>query len=168
MSKKQSQENHENRKPFKPTLAMLYFWRAYADPYVSADYAKAAQKAVELMAEDGVSPERIPQAESIRRMVYAWDNPDEYSRTEEYKEWKKVYWTKLMKAEEARLDKMGMQRAPKDFRYWEAMQKKYMDFKTKVDITTNDKEILPTTEIANMLGKILGEEDDSIPTTDTK
>ena len=57
---------------------------------------------------------------------------------------------------------------PEDFRYWEAMQKKYMDFKTKVDITTNDKEILPTTEIANMLGKILGEEDDSIPTTDTK
>lgn len=154
MEDTKSQRSHKSKKPFKPTLAMIYFWKAYADPMTKADLVVVSKKAVEMMREDGVTEKDIPEAESIRRMTYKWEKED-YPEYERYQEWKQGYWTSLMKSQEALLDKIGIQRAVKDFRYWKGMQEKYMGLKKKIDITTNDKDVMGTEDIAKLLQETL-------------
>ena len=128
---------------YKPTITEIYYWRAYADPYIGASRAAAANKAVELMAIDGLKD--IPLAESIRQMTYQWEEK------EGYKEWRDSFWKDLMNENRIILDKIGIQRGTENFRYWEAMQMKYGGFKRKADFTTDDKPINNTDNIANLL-----------------
>jgi hypothetical protein len=109
---------------------MQYYWRAFADPYTEPTKADTARKAVEMMKEDGVT-KNIPEAESIRRMTYKWWNK------EGYEEWQAEYWKELMKDKVAWLDKIGMLESRKDFRYWEALQMKFADFKRKQETSVN-------------------------------
>lgn len=148
---------NEIKKIYKPTIAEIYYWRAYADPYVGASRAAAAQKAVEMMAMDGVS--NIPLAESIRQMTYQWE------QKEGYKEWRDEFWKSLMNDSKPILDKIGLQRGAENFKYWEAMQMKYGGYKRKTDVTTDDKPINDTNQIANLLLDVLkdgGENRDKI------
>ena len=46
-------------------------------------------------------------------------------KNEKFIEWWNHEWGKAMRAQVTRLDKIGMDMAPTDFRYWEVMQKKY-------------------------------------------
>ena len=39
------------------------------------------------------------------------------------------------------LDKVGIMKSVKDFRYWEAMQMKYANFRRKEDVTSNNEKI---------------------------
>ena len=144
--------DNENRKQFNPTLAMIYYWRAYADPFTSAKRSKIAERAVELMKEDGVTPEEIPEAESIRQMTYRWENPEKYPG---YQEWVDEIWKSSMRNTKPWLDKVGLRRGVRDFRYWEAMQMKYANYKRKSDVTTDDKPINNTDQIANLLLDVL-------------
>lgn len=128
---------------YKPTITEIYYWRAYADPFIGASRAAAANKAVELMAIDGL--ENIPLAESIRQMTYQWEEK------EGYKEWRDSFWKDLMGENRIILDKIGIQRGTENFKYWEAMQMKYGGFKRKADFTTDDKPINNTDNIANLL-----------------
>ncbi len=128
---------------YKPTITEVYYWRAYADPYIGASRAAAANKAVEMMAMDGIKD--IPLAESIRQMTYQWE------AKEGYKEWRDSFWKELMGETRIILDKIGIQRGTENFRYWEAMQMKYGGFKRKADFTTDDKPINNTDQIANLL-----------------
>lgn len=132
---------------YKPTITEVYYWRAYADPYIGASRAAAANKAVELMAIDGI--EDIPLAESIRQMTYQWEAKPGY------KEWRDQFWKELMNESRIILDKIGIQRGTENFRYWEAMQMKYGGYKRKTDVTTDDKPINSTEQIANLLTDVL-------------
>lgn len=147
------QEGHENKKIFKPTPQMIYYWNAFADPYTKPNISDTAVKAVEMMQLDGVP--KIPTAETLRREVYKWEN------REGYKEWSIAYWDKLMGESKPLLDKIGLRRGVKDFRYWEAMQMKYANYKRRSDLTTDNKPINDTTQIANLLTKVLEDDDET-------
>ena len=150
--------NDKKTEPYKPTLAEIYYWRAYADPYTKPNRADVAREAVRLMIENGVSESDIPDADSIRKMTYEWESKPGY------KEWALNYWNDLMNNSKQLLDKIGIQRGVKDFRYWEVMQMKYANYKRKMDMTTDDKPINNTDQIANLLMEVLknnGGESDS-------
>ena len=153
--------DHKNEQPFKPTLAMTFYWMAYADPYTKPTRIDVAVKATELMKENDVIEKDIPTAESIRRMTYEWENEEKYPG---YREWRDQFWDKLMRDSKSMLDKIGMQKGVQDFRYWEVMQMKYANYKRKMDMTTDDKPINNTDQIANLLTEVLknnGGESDS-------
>lgn len=154
---------NENKKIYKPTLAEVYYWRAYADPYVGASRATVAMKAVEMMEADGVS--KIPSAESIRQMTYQWENK------EGYREWRDEFWKELMNESRIILDKIGLQRGTENFKYWEAMQMKYGNYKRKSDVTSDNKPINSTEQIANLLTNVLkdgGQSGDNTKAGDTE
>lgn len=154
--------NDEKVEIYKPTLAEIYYWMAYADPYTKPTRADVAKRAVELMKENGVIEKDIPDSESIRKMTYEWENKVGY------KEWVKEYWGKLMEESKPLLDKIGLQRGVKDFRYWEAMQMKYANYKRKSDVTTDDKPINNTDQIANLLMEALKDGGEAEGNKDTK
>lgn len=128
---------NEKPKIFKPTLAMIYYWKAYADPYTKANKSDCARRAVELMQEDGIPADRIPKSESIRQMVWQWEDKDEKENTG-YCAWRDEFWKKLMRDSEKLLDKIGIQKSPADFRYWEVMQMKWGNFSRKQDNTNTN------------------------------
>jgi len=141
--------NSENKKPYKPTLAEVYYWRAYADPHTKPNRADISRKAIEMMKDDGVSEKDIPKEESLRKMTYQWERKDGY------KEWVKETWEAYMEDIKPWLDKVGLRRGVKDFRYWEAMQMKYANYKRKSDVTSDNKPINSTEQIANLLIEVL-------------
>lgn len=142
-----TQKSHKKEEIFKPTLHMIYYWKAFADPYTQPNISATAVKAVEMMEIDGVP--KIPQPETLRREVYKWENK------KGYKEWSIKNWNKLMVESKPLLDKVGLRRGIRDFRYWEAMQMKYANYKRKSDVTTDDKPINNTDQIANLLLEVL-------------
>lgn len=154
MRYKKGQTKDKNKTPFKPTLSMLYYWKAYADPTTKPQRSDVAIRAVQMMQENGIAEKDIPEAETIRKQSYQWEKPD-YGNKEYYDEWFRGYWASLMKSQEALLDKIGIQRAVKDFKYWKGMQEKYMGLKKKIDITTNDKDVMGTEDIAKLLQETL-------------
>lgn len=124
--------NNENKDLYKPKITQIYYWKAYADPYSKPTIADVSRRAVEMMIEDGIGEEQIPKAESIRQMVYQWEKENGY------KEWRDKYWNQLMSEARIILDKVGLQRGVKDFRYWEAMQMKFGNFSRRQDnVNTN-------------------------------
>jgi len=141
--------NSENKKPYKPTLAEVYYWRAYADPHTKPNRADISRKAIEMMKDDGVSEKDIPKEESLRKMTYQWERKDGY------KEGVKETWEAYMEDIKPWLDKVGLRRGVKDFRYWEAMQMKYANYKRKSDVTSDNKPINSTEQIANLLIEVL-------------
>lgn len=145
---------------YKPTITEIYYWRAFADPYIGASRAAAANKAVELMAIDGIKD--IPLAESIRQMTYQWEEKPGY------KEWRDSFWKDLMGENRIILDKIGIQRGTENFKYWEAMQMKYGGFKRKTDFTTDNKPINNTDQIANLLMEVLKDGGEPKGSEDTK
>lgn len=46
-------------------------------------------------------------------------------KNDKFVEWWNREWERAMRVSKAYLDKVGMELAPVDFRYWEVMQKKY-------------------------------------------
>jgi len=159
--------SNKNKEQFSPTLAMVYYWRAYADPFTSAKRISISRRAVELMKEDGVSSEEIPKAESIRQMTYQWENKKKYPG---YQDWVEEVWESHMRDTKPWLDKIGLRRGVRDFRYWEAMEMKYADYKRKSDVTSDNKPINDTEQIANLLLEVLkdGEEAGSKDTEESR
>lgn len=140
-----SENEEKNKNPYKPTLAEIYYWKAYADPHTKPNRADISRKAIKMMRDDGVSEKDIPEEESVRKMTYQWENK------EGYRDWVKQVWASSMEDMKPWLDKVGLRRGVRDFRYWEAMQMKYANYKRKSDITTDDKPINNTDQIANLL-----------------
>lgn len=120
-------------KTFIPDKAMVYFWIAYSMPDVKPEVTDASKKAIELMQQDGVT--EVENWETLRQYTYRWD------KIEGYREWRDKFWDELMRGGQQFLDKVGIMKSVKDFRYWEAMQMKYANFRRKEDITTDNEKI---------------------------
>lgn len=120
-------------KTFKPDKAMIYYWIAYSMPDVKPEVTDAAKRAIELMKQDGVT--EIDNWETLRQYTYRWD------KIEGYREWRDKFWDELMRDGQQFLDKVGIMKSVKDFRYWEAMQMKYANFRRKEDVTSDNEKI---------------------------
>lgn len=89
-------------KGFKPSLKMQAVLNAAIDFDSEGTVSDWCRKA-------GVS----------RQSYYDWRG------IEGFQEWWDGEWEKAMKRYRAYLDRIGLEKAKTDFRYWEAMQKKY-------------------------------------------
>ena len=70
-----------------------------------------------------------------RDTYYNWfDNP-------EFVGWFNREWEVAMAKKITWLDRIGLQKSPTDFRYWEALQMKYGKFSRRNDITTDNQPI---------------------------
>ena len=99
---------------FKPTNNMIRFLQVKLDPSVKPTITAECKEA-------GIS----------RETYYRWfENPD-------FLEWFEREFTKGMAKMIPYLDKVGMMKAVKDFRYWEAMQMKYGAYARQLEAKTN-------------------------------
>lgn len=135
-----------SNKPYKPKLTQIYYWRAYADPHVKPTMMDTARRAVEMMREEGVTPKEIPKPDSLRQMVYRWDEE------EGYEEWREAFWQHQMNKLRPFLDKVGVLKSPNDFKYWEAMQTKFGGYQRSPEIEINNNTDLK--EVATLLQEI--------------
>lgn len=131
---------------FKPTERMVYYWKAFADPNIRPHVVATIERAIEMMTEDGI--EDIPSLDAYRRNFYDWES------REGYNEWRIKNWQKLMSESETFLDKVGLIKSAKDYRYWEGMQTKYHKFKKAVDFTTDGEKIQGNSEIINLIDEL--------------
>lgn len=90
------------RKKFHPTRGMQAFLEAALDPDVRTTIAATARAA-------GID----------RRNWWLW------KRDEAFSLWFENKWREGSRGLEWILDKIGIEKARKDFRYWDAMQRKY-------------------------------------------
>ena len=70
-----------------------------------------------------------------RRFWYDWIERDDFV------DWWNKAWDKVMQRHNWWLDRVGLAKSMKDYRYWEAMQMKYSKFRQKVDHTSDGEKI---------------------------
>lgn len=70
-----------------------------------------------------------------RGTYYNWFDDDKFV------EWFNKEWERAMAKQVSWLDRIGLMRSPKDFRYWEAMQKKYGKLEDKLNIKTDGTDL---------------------------
>ena len=101
-SERKAARARPRRKKFYPTRAMQAFLEAALDPDVRTTIAATARAA-------GVD----------RRNWWFWKRDEAFSR------WFQNKWREGSRGLEWILDKIGIEKGRKDFRYWDAMQRKY-------------------------------------------
>lgn len=110
-----------NKKPtkFKPNKRQIALLRAWANP------------------EQKPTITAICETVGINRTTYyVWFSNDDFV------EWFEKEWRRAMKDMEPYLDNIGLKKAVKDYKYWEAMQMKYLNFTRKEEQkTTQDVKI---------------------------
>lgn len=70
-----------------------------------------------------------------RSTYYRWFDSSDFVA------WFNKEWERAMAKKVTWLDRVGLMKSTKDFRYWEALQMKYGKFSRKEDITSNGKDI---------------------------
>lgn len=106
--------------PFKPTENMIKFLRAKLDVEVSPTITAECEAA-------GID----------RGTYYRWIEDARFV------EWFNKEWELAMTKQVSWLDKVGLMKAPKDFRYWEALQMKFGKY-TRAEKTDGTLEIKVT------------------------
>lgn len=127
---------------FKPSEKQIDLVRVMLDPEVKPTITAFCQ-------EIGID----------RKTYYNWfDN-------EEFVEWFNREWDLAMAKQVSWLDRVGLMKSPKDFRYWEAMQMKYGKYARKQEfngsMAVDDKKLNDILEKYNVIKRLndSGEED---------
>lgn len=113
-SRKSSKYLTATGKTWKPTEAQRKYLEVTADPNTPTELTKVADIV-------GVN----------RGTIYGW------MRTDAFMDWYATEWQAKMSRAIPYLDKIGLKKAEKDFRYWEAMQIKYGGYSRVSDSTGN-------------------------------
>lgn len=115
-------------KKFKPTKQMINLLRVMLDVDVKPTITAFCEKA-------GIS----------RETYYNW------FENEDFVKWFNLEWELAMAKQVSWLDRVGLQKSVKDFRYWEAMQMKYGKFKRKeeTDVNLNIQAIMNSFDDSN-------------------
>lgn len=126
-------ETTENTE-FTPSIDQILYLKAWLDPETPPTRAGACARVFTYSRELSIKLS-YQNEESLRNATYRWDDDPGYIAW-----WNKEYPNQMARNEKY-LDSIGLKKAVEDFRYWEAMQIKYANYKRKSDITSNDEPI---------------------------
>lgn len=82
----------------------------------------------------------------------------EWIKDPRFLQWWKDETEAFMYRSISELNKIAFMKAGKDFRYMELLQTKYANYRKKTDVTSNDKPINDTGDIAKLLSEVLKDE----------
>lgn len=117
----EARNSHEGKKHktfFKPSEKQIDLLRVMLDPEVKPTITAFCAK-----------------VDIARKTYYEWfDN-------EQFVTWFNAEWERAMAKQVSWLDRVGLMKSPKDFRYWEAMQMKYGKFSKRMDVTSGGEAV---------------------------